>query len=144
MRDLHTPSSGPPSGSPPDPRILAEIGEEGVRRLVRLHYDHLLKSSIAYLFPPDPAAIDGLVAKTSDFFIQIMGGPALFSERYGPPRMRARHMPFEITEKAKDVWLECFYGAMDDLPFPEEHRANFLAFLEPFAGWMVNSVGDTV
>ena len=108
MQDF-TPASGPPSGSPPDPRVLKKLGEDGVRRLLRLHYDNLIKSPIAYLFPSDPAAIERSMNRNVDFFIQVMGGPAYFSEKYGPPRMRARHLHIEISEKAKDVWLDCFF-----------------------------------
>ena len=144
MRDFHTPSSGPPAGNPPGPHILQKIGEEGVRQLLRLHYNHLLKSSIAHMFPTEPDAVEFAAQKNADFFIQLMGGTPHFSTKRGPPRRRARHMPFEITDRAKDVWLDCFFRAMDDLPFPEEDREEFKAFLVSFAGWMVNSAKDSV
>ena len=115
-----------------------------MRQLLRLHYNHLLKSSIAHMFPNEPDAAEFAAQKNADFFIQIMGGTPHFSKKHGPPRMRARHMPYEITNRAKDVWLDCFFRAMDDLPFPEEDREEFKAFLVSFASWMVNSAKDSV
>lgn len=96
------------------------------------------------MFPTEPDAVEFAAQKNADFFIQLMGGTPHFSTKHGPPRMRARHMPFEITDRAKDVWLDCFFRAMDDLPFPEEDREEFKAFLVSFAGWMVNSAKDSV
>ena len=55
--------------------------------------------------------------------------------------MRARHLPFEITVDARDIWLDCFREALDELPFPAEHRAEFEEFLDGFSMWMVNRAG---
>lgn len=135
MSDFYTPPSGPPQGKPPSPEILKKIGEEGLRTLLRLHYQNLEGSSIRGMFPEDMLQS---ADKSADFFIQLLGGPPYFSQKYGPPRMRARHMPFPISEKARQIWLECFLKAMDDLPFPGEFRAEFVRFLEDFSAWMVN------
>ncbi len=79
--------------------------------------------------------------KSADFFIQLMGGPPLFVQKHGPPRMRARHMPFEVTEDGRKEWLRCFQEALDEQSFPAEYREAFDDFLESFSAWMVNSRG---
>ena len=74
-----------------------------------------------------------------------MGGPPLYFEKYGPPRMRARHLPFEIDEEARQVWLLCFdkilNGAPEKYDFPPQHLEGFRKFLESFSAWMVNKAG---
>lgn len=80
--------------------------------------------------------------KSADFFIQLMGGPPLFVQKHGPPRMRARHMPFEVTESGRQEWLKCFQEALEEESFPAEHRQAFDAFLDSFSAWMVNSRGS--
>jgi hemoglobin len=56
--------------------------------------------------------------------------------------MRARHLPFEIDEQARQVWLGCFHkvleGAESKYQFPAEHLDGFKDFLKSFSAWMVN------
>lgn len=103
-------------------------------------YAELEASSIRPLFPEDMRAAS---RRSAAFFVQILGGPPLYSERYGPPRMRQKHEPFEIDSAARAVWLECFGRVLATAEarygFPPEHLADFRAFLEGFSGWMVNA-----
>ncbi len=135
FNDIYTPPGGPPQGQPLNREILPALGESEVRRLLQLHYKNLEASPIRGIFSEDMVAA---ADKSADFFIQLMGGPPYFSQKYGPPRMRARHIPFPISEKSRQIWLDCFRRAMDDLPFSPEHRPEFEAFLESFSAWMVN------
>ena len=42
------------------------------------------------------------------------GGPSLYIEKYGHPRLRQRHMPFSIGEIERDQWLWCMNKALDE------------------------------
>jgi len=69
------------------------------------------------------------------------GGPPLYQQLYGPPMMRARHLPFPIDEAARLEWLACFRRVLDrsaNYNFPEQHLEDFWNFLVAFSGWMVN------
>jgi len=46
------------------------------------------------------------------------GGPPLYVEKYGHPRLRQRHMPFVIGERERDQWLWCMDRALDAGNFP--------------------------
>lgn len=133
--EIYTPPGGPPQGAPLNRAILPAVGEDGVRRLLQLHYKNLEASPIRGMFSDD---MEAAADKSADFFIQVIGGPPYFSQKHGPPRMRARHIPFPISERARQIWLDCFRKAMDELPFPEEFRAEFEDFLVSFSAWMVN------
>ena len=43
-----------------------------------------------------------------------MGGPDIYSPKYGHPMLRARHLPFKIGLKERNQWLACMYKAMED------------------------------
>ncbi len=137
-REIYTPPGGPPQ-KPVDRELFSVLGEEKIRRMLLLHYQALAESGISYMFPDDPDALAAAADRSADFFIQIMGGPAYYSERRGPARMRMRHLPFEIHTAARDLWLECFRDALDALPFPDDRRADFEEFLDGFSMWMVNA-----
>ena len=108
-------------------------------QLLAALYVRLEESDVRDLFPEDMQAAS---ERSAAFFVQLLGGRPLFSQRYGPPQMRARHIPFEIDEPARQTWLACFHAVLDEAPealgFPREHVAGFRAFLDSFSSWMVN------
>jgi len=136
---VFTPPGGPPSSPRPAPEILATIGEAGIFRMLADLYEELATSDVAGLFPADMQAAS---ERSAAFFVQLLGGRPLFSMTYGPPQMRARHIPFEIDMAARQTWLDCFAvvlkSAEERYGFPPEHLAGFRAFLESFSSWMVN------
>ena len=141
-RPIYTPAGGPPQGPRPPESILNAIGVAGVYELLEAFYARLGQSSIADLFPAGPEGLTAASQRSAAFFVQLLGGPPLFSQHFGPPRMRARHIPFEIDAAAREVWLACFEATLDQdgprLGFPAADRAPFEAFLEGFSAWMVN------
>ena len=51
------------------------------------------------------------------------GGPQLYTERYGHPFLRRRHLPFKIGEEERDQWIYCMTKAMLNLKMDEEKSA---------------------
>ena len=139
-RPVYVPSGGPPSGDRPSPAILAALGADGVFQMLEDFYGELERSSVRQLFPADMAAAS---RRSAAFFVQLLGGPPLFSQAYGPPRLRQRHLPFEIDQAARDEWVACFdrtlAGAEERYGFPALHLESFRNFLGTFANWMVNA-----
>ncbi|MFT7668672.1 MAG: hemoglobin [Planctomycetota bacterium] len=138
-RPVFTPPGGPPQGSRPSSAIFEAMGEDGLFAMFEAFYSELGESDVRHLFPEDLLTAS---QRSAAFFVQLLGGPPLFSERYGPPRMRQRHLPFEIDDAARQVWLACFDKILNDAParfgFPEEQLAGFREFLTSFSTWMVN------
>ncbi len=138
-REIYVPPEGPPQGPGPSPEIYPRMGEENIFKMLSDFYQELGRSSIRSLFPPD---LEEASRKSAKFFVQVLGGPPLYVIDHGPPRMRARHMPFEIDEAARQVWLSCFEktleGAENKYQFPLEHLEGFKTFLREFSSWMVN------
>ncbi len=58
---------------------------------------------------------DGSRDKLFWFLSGWMGGPDLFVERFGHPRLRARHLPYAIGIEERDQWLRCMAWAMQDM-----------------------------
>ena len=142
-RVIHVPEGGPPRIDRPDPAIYAAMGEAAIFAMLADLYRELEGSSIRHLFPADMLAAS---QRSAAFFVGLLGGPPLYQQRYGPPMMRARHLPFAIDESARRTWLDCFETVLEDAPlrhgFPPEHMAGFRAFLDAFSRWMVNAAGD--
>lgn len=67
-----------------------------------------------------------------------MGGPKLYSAERGHPRLRMRHIRFEIGEAERDAWLLCMTGALDEVVADEALRAELLLAFTKLADWMRN------
>ncbi|MES2201780.1 MAG: hypothetical protein V4498_05980 [candidate division FCPU426 bacterium] len=138
-REIFVPPSGPPQGPGPDRDLYAQLGEEAIFRICRDFYSELERSSIRAMFPEN---MDEASKKLAMFLVPLMGGPPLYQMKHGPPRMRARHIPFVISEAERGIWLACFDKVLARAPeaygFPKEKIPGFRAFLEGFSAWMVN------
>lgn len=67
-----------------------------------------------------------------------LGGPPLYVEKYGHPRLRQRHMPFPIDNRARDLWLACMYQAMVDVGIEDGLRQELEAAFYKVADFMRN------
>ncbi len=64
--------------------------------------------------------LSGARDKLFDFLSGWLGGPPRYVEKYGHPRLRARHLPFPIGVRERDQWLLCMERAMRDVGLPED------------------------
>ena len=126
----------------PNPEFLKVVGEDGLRKIISDHYDLIRKSPINNIFPEDEKEFEQAKINSSDFFIQICGGPKYFNENRGAPMMVARHQPFKITPKTRMVWLECYIEVLKKLDIDEELLKSFWNYLDIFSIWMVNTPED--
>ena len=131
-----------PPVTKPIPEFLIEVGEEGIRELISKHYDKLSTSEIAHLFPQTKEGLEEAKKHSSDFFIQICGGPAYFNQNRGAPQMVGRHAPFAITAQAREVWLEMYKPLLVELTqnnITETSVQSFWNYLDIFSSWMINT-----
>lgn len=114
-------------------------GDAKVRELVDRFYDLMeLESEFAGIRAMHPTPMDGSRDKLYWFLSGWLGGPQLFVERFGHPRLRARHLPFSIGISERDQWLRCMEMAMRDVGVePRLHEALMESFAQT-ADWMRN------
>ena len=72
------------------------------------------------------------------FLTGWMGGPALYMEKYGHPRLRMRHMPFAINESARDQWMLCMKHALDEVVEEQALRDELMTAFYSVADFMRN------
>lgn len=126
----------------PIPEFLIEVGEEGIRELVSNHYDKLKVSEISHLFPMDEQDFEDAKKHSSDFFIQICGGPKYFNQNRGAPQMVGRHAPFRITAQARQTWLELYKPlilGLKEKGITETSLQSYWNYLDVFSSWMINT-----
>src|SRR5512135_3856456 len=85
-----------------------------------------------------PQDLDGARNKLFMFLTGWTGGPQLFVEKFGHPRLRQRHLPFPIGEAERDQWMMCMTQAMEDVGIDEATRKELMAAFWKTADFMRN------
>lgn len=114
-------------------------GEAVVRRLVDRFYD-LMDEDPDYYGIRKMHARDLTEARNKLFMFLSgwSGGPQLYTEKFGHPRLRQRHLPFAIGESERDQWMGCMQRAMDEVGVDETLRQELTAAFWKTADFMRN------
>lgn len=112
-------------------------GADTLRKMVDAFYP--LVQAHPLLGPLFPENIDPVREKQYLFLTQFFGGPPLYSEQYGHPMMRARHLPFEITPQRAEAWLGCMRQALETIDMDPELREFVLDRLRGPATHFINT-----
>jgi hemoglobin len=90
-------------------------GIDKVDELVDRFYDLMaLEPIFSDLRAMHPQDLSGSREKLKFFLTGWMGGPDIYSPKYGHPMLRARHLPFKIGMKERNQWLACMYRALEE------------------------------
>lgn len=118
--------------------LYDEIGPDKINELVKAFYPKVYAdANLAPLFEGDMGEI---MRKQEMFLTQFLGGPPLYSQEFGPPAMRHRHMPFEITPSRAHSWLRCMDEAFEEVGLHDGPIGTmFYERLTQVAAIMVNS-----
>ncbi|MFC4638517.1 globin [Deinococcus hohokamensis] len=130
---MTAPLSLHPGGS-----LYDRIGPPALEALVTRFYTYVAADPL--LSPIFPDDLSETADKQLAFLTGFLGGPPLYHQRFGHPRLRARHLPFPITPERAQAWLSCMARALRDTPaIAPEDAAELHAALARVAVHMVNT-----
>lgn len=117
--------------------VYATIGEEGFTRLVAAFYRQIPGDDI--LGPMYPAKdLTGAEERLRLFLMFRFGGSMEYAEKRGHPRLRMRHAPFVVDQRARDRWMELMRKAMAEAALPAEAAQVLENFFDGTATFMIN------
>ena len=117
-------------------------GEEKVKALVERFYDLMdLEPQYAALRAAHGTELARARENLFWFLCGWLGGPQYYTDRFGHPRLRMRHMPFKIGVIERDQWLACMDQAMGEVDVPAELRARLRDSFFQTADFMRNTHG---
>jgi hemoglobin len=118
-------------------QVYGRVGEEAFVRLVRTFYAQVPADDIlGPMYPPEDLA--AAEARLCDFLIGRFGGPPRYVEQRGHPRLRMRHMPFAIDQRARDRWMQLMENALAQAALPPQVTTLLRDFLGQVATFMIN------
>ena len=94
-------------------------GDAGVKKLVDRFYD--VMDQDPYAAPIRAMHAKDLRGSRTKLFLFLsgwLGGPDLYVEKYGHPRLRQRHLPFDIGLVERDQWMHCMRRALAESHLP--------------------------
>jgi len=96
---------------------------DGIKALVDAFYDAMESlpeaQTIRAMHPDD---LTESRDKLTRFLCGWLGGPKLFSEKYGAIRIPVAHRHLEIGPAERDAWLQCMKVAAEAQPYPEDFK----------------------
>jgi hemoglobin len=117
-------------------------GEAKVRQLVDRFYDLMdLEPQYAELRAAHGTELERARQNLFWFLCGWLGGPQHYTDRFGHPRLRMRHMPFKIGIVERDQWLACMDQAMGEVGIDEALRTRLKESFFQTADWMRNAPG---
>jgi hemoglobin len=117
--------------------VFARIGEQGIARVVAAFYARVPGDDVlGPMYPPDDLA--GAESRLRDFLIYRFGGPQRYLEQRGHPRLRARHGPFAIDQRARDRWMQLMTDALAEAQLPADVETVMREFLGGIATFLMN------
>lgn len=117
--------------------VYSMIGHQGFDRLVAAFYREVPGDDV--LGPIYPAHdFQGAEQRLRDFLIYRFGGPPVYIEQRGHPRLRLRHAPFSIGQIERDRWVRLMNRALEEAAIPDEAQRILKAFFESTATFLMN------
>jgi hemoglobin len=114
-------------------------GIDKVDELVDRFYDLMaLEPIFSDLRAMHPQDLSGSREKLKFFLTGWMGGPDIYSPKYGHPMLRARHLPFQIGIKERNQWLACMYRALEECGIEGNVASQLEESFFNTADWMRN------
>ena len=134
-----TKAAPPPTQTPYD--VLG--GAAGVQRLVQRFYALMDELPEAYrVRSMHPENLQGSAQSLFEFLSGWFGGPDLYAQKHGHPRLRMRHNPYTVGPVERDEWMLCMTQALSEQVAEAAFRDHLIRTFSQIADHLVNSQGQ--
>lgn len=126
-------------------------GEPFFERLVDRFYDGVADDPLLLPLYPEAPDLTGARRRLTLFLVQYWGGPTTYSDERGHPRLRMRHLPFDVGPAERDRWLVHMTAAVEatcaeladesSAELAADVRERLLAYFVPAAEHLRNDTG---
>lgn len=104
-------------------------------------YVGVVTDEVLWPLYPDQSDLEGAKRRLALFLAQYWGGPPIYMEERGHPKLRLRHMPFHVGPLERDRWLVHMAAAVEVATTDQEVRRELMAYFVPAAEHLRNDTG---
>ncbi|MHB8627394.1 MAG: globin domain-containing protein [Aggregatilineales bacterium] len=120
------------------PSVYEQLGDDGFVRLVAAFYRRVEKDSVLRAVYPEQD-LTSAEYRLRLFLVQFFGGPTLYANERGNPRLRKRHEPFRIGEAERNAWVSAMLAAVEETRIPEPANSALRDYFEKGATFLMNA-----
>ena len=114
-------------------------GEASIHEFVTHFYKHMCTLEQAKpLLELHKMPLEEAANRLYAFLSGWLGGPPLFEQQHGEPRLRRRHMHVAIGDDERDQWMLCASRARKDMGWAAAESEEFMQKLHEMANHMRN------
>jgi hemoglobin len=118
-------------------RIYDIIGPDGIARITTAFYQRVSTDEVLRPLYPE-ADLHEAEIRLRDFLLFRLGGPQHYIAQRGHPRLRLRHAPFAIDQRARDRWVALMEQALVEAALPAPVATTLQAFFQDVATFLIN------
>ena len=125
--------------------LYSQLGGEPVlHRFVNDLYDFMDSSSeVVHIRKMHSENLSHASERLFKFLSGMLGGPPLYMEEFGHPRLRRKHLRFSIGDEERDQWLMCAQYAANQLHIEPDVRKQLMTDLTNMANHLRNKGEST-
>ena len=106
-----------------DASFQAAGGYDGIKQLVDRFYDLMdTRPDSQRIRRMHPRDLEVSRDKLTRFLCGWLGGPKLYSEKYGSITIPGAHAHLPIRGSERDAWLNCMQEAISEQPFADDFK----------------------
>lgn len=113
-----------------------KIGVANLKKLVADFYQEIRHDEL--LLPMYQDKLEEAEERLFLFMVQYLGGPDLYNQKRGKPKLRVRHAVFPINQEAADHWLLCMKKALDKSLMDASDRSFLWHYFQQTAEFLKN------
>ncbi len=112
------------------------IGAAAIKKLIADFYQEIKTDEV--LRPMYKDDLEAAEERLYLFMVQYLGGPDLYNQKRGLPKLKMRHMVFPVDDKAIEHWLNCMKTALDKSEIDEVNRSFLWHYFKQTAVFLKN------
>jgi hemoglobin len=110
-----------------DSSYIAAGRLEGIQSLVHCFYTVMGElPEAAGIRDMHPSDLTVSIDKLSCFLSGWLGGPKIYTEKYGAFSIPQVHKHLKVTELERDAWLTCMHSALEQQPYSQSFKTYVL------------------
>ncbi len=115
-------------------------GEVAIRNLVKRFYELMDELPEAYKVRSiHPESLKGSEQSLFEFLSGWFGGPPLYIEKNGHPRLRMRHAAYSVGQVERDEWMLCMAQALTEQVDDKSLRDSLINTFAQMADHLINA-----